>query len=227
MPQGRGFRRQAALFKLFGAGQRGPVVCRIGQRLSGLPGRRQFAGMLDAVLQHARGAPVGAGLQQRLGLLKHHADTAARQARQHAVIGGNMGRQHPGGQTRRACGGRAGCVQYRDLPAAPRQAGRHRGARQPCANHDAARRNEVLRRDPVLFGFPGGLVFALQVVAFGRDAGDFFHHETALRQRVAHTACHRPGGNARAAPAASGHGLEGMHIPDARIQQRAESVKED
>ena len=211
-----------------------------------IPVGGQAAFAIHMVLQHAAGLPVSAFLQVLGGGLQRGAHAAARQARYHAVIDRDMGRKHPRWQARGT-----GCrcvtlVEHLHLPAAPCQAGSHGSTGQARANDDAARgcagagcwtgagRRGGPGRGTGCMGSAGNLRLArlparveggVQVVALGRHTGHFGHGEAALRQVVAHRARHRPGGQARAAPAAARHGLERVQAPHLGVALGAEAIQ--
>ena len=120
-----------------------------------------------------------------------------------------------------------GGVEHRHPPATARQAGSNCGARQTSAHHDALACRSVLRCSADGLGLPGGVVFALQVVALGRYARNFVDNKAALRQSITHAARNRPGRHTGAAPAAARHGFEGMHIPNIGIFLGAEPIEKD
>ena len=225
MPAGGGVLRQPGGLQ----GGRAGCLAPVGTRAL-FPACGQAQVLLGPALQHAARIPVHAILQQRLRLLQHGAHAAARYARENVVVRGEM----RGEQTHRQSGGpRRRCiahVQHLHLPAAPRQAGCRGGARQTCANHQAAGRcsaHGAGRGRARSARLPPRIEGGLQVVALGRHARHLLYMEAALRERIAHCARNGPGGQARAPAAAARHGLERVQVPEVRIALRAESVQID
>ena len=101
----------------------------------GCPGRLwQFAFACQVVFQNTRQCPVGAALQQRLSALQRRANPRTRDARQHVVVGRDMGCCQTCRQTRCTSANTARLVDDRDGPSAHGQAVRYGGAGQTRTN---------------------------------------------------------------------------------------------
>ena len=161
-------------------------------------------------------------------LLQGGAHAAAAQARQQVVVGREMRCQ----QAHRQAGGARGRpgrgIQHRDLPAAPRQAGRDRRAGEPGADDDAAARRRPLPAGPLAPGFPGRMrTRACRQCRLGASP-----RPSRRRSRIApgRAAPRRPPSRspgARAAAAVPGDGLERVQVPHRRIALRVEAIEEN
>ncbi len=209
VPQGRHVRHaRAPGFGPFGIRGGREFLSRIG------PGCRQAGAAIHPQLQHAAGCPVLAGAQQALRLLPHQAQARARQARPGAVIGGHMGHQQTGGQTRGTRRRRGRGVQHLDLPAATHQCCCHARAGQAGTDDHAVAWRHRTRTQGLAAGpeLPAGVVTCMvrlqDKTAFGQQLGE------RRRGRVE--------GHTGTTAATTRQGLEGPAIPGlGRIEKNA------